>query len=226
MTNSNLACVWRGGCKDTRTCAAAGCCQEVTLTPTQAPSKEIVHRVCQFLRDEIEIAGGSARKCQQCELTVESHYGQGVPGCVLRAQQLIEAAQPSHEPAHVPDQEFEHALEEYARQMSLWTTGSAAREGAKGWRDVLRRIFYARTTQPPAPALIVVGYVARKGDFVSRDFARPGECYSLSEGWEWMPVFQHTSPTKVVTPCNHSQWSDEKHGRYCPCGAMMWDAGD
>jgi hypothetical protein len=62
------------------------------------PSKEQVHRVCQFLRDEIELAGGTARTCQQCELTVESHYGQGIPGCVLRAQQLIQAAEPSHEP--------------------------------------------------------------------------------------------------------------------------------
>jgi len=28
------------------------------------------------------------------------------------------------------------------------------------------------------------------------------------------------------TNCDHSQYIREKHGRYCPCGTCMWDAGD
>ncbi len=26
--------------------------------------------------------------------------------------------------------------------------------------------------------------------------------------------------------CDHKQYIQEKHGRYCPCGTIMWDAGD
>jgi len=28
------------------------------------------------------------------------------------------------------------------------------------------------------------------------------------------------------TPCNHAEYSNEKHGRFCYCGKQMWDAGD
>jgi hypothetical protein len=92
---------------------------------SELTSKEIVHRVCQFLRDEIELAGGNARKCQQCELTVESHYGQGVPGCVLRAQQLIEAAQPSHEPPavlHLPEPHYNRADDIMEMSPQQWSS--------------------------------------------------------------------------------------------------------
>ncbi len=27
-------------------------------------------------------------------------------------------------------------------------------------------------------------------------------------------------------PCDHKQYNRTKHGRYCPCGVQMWDAGD
>jgi len=26
--------------------------------------------------------------------------------------------------------------------------------------------------------------------------------------------------------CDHKQYDPVKHGRYCPCGSVMWDAGD
>lgn len=45
---------------------------------------QLVHRICDFLcreRDEPE--------CRQCPLKVETQYGQGTVGCVLRAQELI-----------------------------------------------------------------------------------------------------------------------------------------
>ena len=28
------------------------------------------------------------------------------------------------------------------------------------------------------------------------------------------------------TACDHRQYDSCKHGRYCPCGTCMWDAGD
>jgi hypothetical protein len=28
------------------------------------------------------------------------------------------------------------------------------------------------------------------------------------------------------TSCDHQQYDPVKHGRYCPCGTCMWDAGD
>lgn len=33
-------------------------------------------------------------------------------------------------------------------------------------------------------------------------------------------------PDLIRLPCDHSQYKSNEHGRYCPCGAQMWDAGD
>jgi len=55
----------------------------------QVSPKELLYQVCQFLSDEKEIACGEEHSCKHCELTVESPHGPGIPGCVMRAQQLI-----------------------------------------------------------------------------------------------------------------------------------------
>lgn len=52
--------------------------------------KLLVHRVCEFLRFEAEVASGSAQTCKECPLTTDTPYGPGTLGCVLRAQELIE----------------------------------------------------------------------------------------------------------------------------------------
>ncbi len=52
-------------------------------------SQDLVHQICHFIREEIEIATGDHTHCKGCELRVESPYGPGTPGCVLRAQRLI-----------------------------------------------------------------------------------------------------------------------------------------
>jgi len=31
---------------------------------------------------------------------------------------------------------------------------------------------------------------------------------------------------EAVLNCDHKQYDRTKHGRYCPCGTQMWDAGD
>lgn len=33
-------------------------------------------------------------------------------------------------------------------------------------------------------------------------------------------------PDSPTVPCDHSQYRNAMHGRYCPCGVQMWDAGD
>lgn len=50
----------------------------------------LVHRVCQYLQDEVEIGGGQTRGCQKCPLEIDTPYGKAVQGCVLRAKNLIE----------------------------------------------------------------------------------------------------------------------------------------
>lgn len=51
----------------------------------RASSKELTHKVCQWLRDEV----GHVTACQKCEHTVATPYGPGVPMCAARAQELI-----------------------------------------------------------------------------------------------------------------------------------------
>lgn len=53
MTNEKVKCIWRGGCKDTRACESAGCCQQITLAtqPTskdQVAPREIVESLIRF----------------------------------------------------------------------------------------------------------------------------------------------------------------------------------
>lgn len=69
--------------------ARYGCIMSQTEHPA---SKEMIHRVCNWLREESALnAGCDAVPCRKCELVVScGPYGDGVLGCVLRAQELIE----------------------------------------------------------------------------------------------------------------------------------------
>lgn len=58
----------------------------------QTTEKDLIYGVCHFLREEVEIATGEHTHCKGCELRVDSHYGPGTLGCVLRARELIELA--------------------------------------------------------------------------------------------------------------------------------------
>lgn len=56
----------------------------------QVPSDELVHRVCQFLRDEVGPHVGIEMNCEKCPVSVDTPYGPGTHMCVARAQELIE----------------------------------------------------------------------------------------------------------------------------------------
>jgi hypothetical protein len=51
---------------------------------------EMVHRVCQFLRDEVGPHIGIEMTCAKCPVITETPYGPGTHMCVARAQELIE----------------------------------------------------------------------------------------------------------------------------------------
>lgn len=51
---------------------------------TAIPPEKLVHHVCDFLRRELD-----EPECRKCPLKVETQYGSGTVGCVLRAQELI-----------------------------------------------------------------------------------------------------------------------------------------
>lgn len=59
--------------------------------PAGVPSRlELVHKVCQFIRDnEAAAISVPTTPCQKCPLKVETSYGPGTQACVLRAQELI-----------------------------------------------------------------------------------------------------------------------------------------
>lgn len=57
---------------------------------------DLIYQVCHFLREEIEIATGNHTHCKGCEVRVETPYGPGIPGCVLRAQQLVALVRESY----------------------------------------------------------------------------------------------------------------------------------
>jgi hypothetical protein len=56
----------------------------------QLPKDELVHRVCQFLRDEVGPHIGIEMTCAKCPVSTETPYGPGTHMCVARAQELIE----------------------------------------------------------------------------------------------------------------------------------------
>lgn len=66
----------------------------------QRPSKELVHKVCGWICQEIEASGDALCSCKECPLTEDTPYGPGSRFCILRAKELIEvvrtdgAAQP------------------------------------------------------------------------------------------------------------------------------------
>ena len=56
----------------------------------QRSKEETVHRVCQFLREEVGPHVGIEMKCERCPVSIETPYGPGTHMCVARAQELIE----------------------------------------------------------------------------------------------------------------------------------------
>lgn len=58
--------------------------------PTAMPPEQLIHRVCDFLRRELDEA-----ECRKCPLKVETQYGPGTIACVLRAQELIKTVRGS-----------------------------------------------------------------------------------------------------------------------------------
>lgn len=62
---------------------------------------DLVHQVCTFLREEVELVTGEHSHCHGCRLRVESPYGSGPLLCVMRAQQLIALVQESSAPCPV-----------------------------------------------------------------------------------------------------------------------------
>lgn len=61
------------------------------MEPTEQPSAEqqLIHRVCEFLCEEIERGSDNICQCRRCPMTIDTPYGPGVNGCILRAQELI-----------------------------------------------------------------------------------------------------------------------------------------
>jgi len=61
------------------------------MTSEQLPSDPLIHRVCQFIRDEMApLMSCSGLACQKCPTTEDTPYGPGTRACVLRAKELIE----------------------------------------------------------------------------------------------------------------------------------------
>lgn len=63
---------------------------ESQLSKKRNAEEELVKRVCQYLKDEIAMREPQLETCRGCPLTIDTPYGKGVSGCVLRAQQLIQ----------------------------------------------------------------------------------------------------------------------------------------
>lgn len=132
--------------------------KEHEKTHAQLPSKTMVHRVCQFLSDEAEIATGEAHSCKKCELTIESPYGPGVQGCVMRAQELIALVRSSDE---TPEQLL-WTLEWRASFDGPWTPyyalyltrgkARAAMMNARGEASEWRTVPLKRAVDPEAPS--------------------------------------------------------------------------
>jgi hypothetical protein len=93
------------------------------------PSKELMHRVCQWMKDEQTARGHNKYpNCEKCELVTQTPYGPGTQACVLQAQELIRLVQSAPEPP--PEQP---SVTEIIRQMR----GRAAASDAGGTIEVL-----------------------------------------------------------------------------------------
>ena len=55
---------------------------------TLTKDEQLVHRVCNWIAEEIELVTGS--KCKQCPAKVDTPYGEGQQVCFGRASELIE----------------------------------------------------------------------------------------------------------------------------------------
>lgn len=73
-------------------------------------SAEQIHRVCQFLREEVGSHIGVEVKCEKCPLVEQTPYGEGTRMCVERAKELLAAASSSQPPSAMLTPQEEHAI--------------------------------------------------------------------------------------------------------------------
>lgn len=57
-----------------------------------------------------------------------------------------------------------------------------------------------------------------------RSLLREVRLYQFPGYMEWMK--RRDQALHRAETCDHKQYDRDKHGRHCPCGAQMWDAGD